>query len=1659
MVFTPSVSGKALWWYVTGWRHVVKVTYKGGEGSQSCHGLQRPRGAHTCRPAGPPSVELVKHTPVAAKIFTFISIVAVSVLIFIVTVSVLIFVVTVRVIIFIVTVSVVIFIVTVSVIIFIVAVSVLIFIVTVSVLIFIVTISVLIFIVTVSILIFIVTVSVIIFIVTVSVIIFIVAVSFLIFIVTVSILIFIVIARWINQQFLHLFRKALRGFSESRLNSPVSRGGPRWYSGLTTRVPTKANRTRFPAGPPRDYRTWESCRTMPLVGSALSLTALPRFGLPIGGREDSRPLNARRSVLMRVLARSKTGTSTHPRPIYHRGSEILALRDQACGLAGVLPIPLVPLQGTTGAGCRSPPGLPPPAYVVNHYQYESNHNDRTPERTSWWGQPIVPCIQVDLKQGFPYAFKPGTTLKSLPLSWYAAMATSGEFFSRARFACWLNVACGLAVPDPWLLLGRRGPATWAAMVAFACLCEAITWLHTLSLAAKLLSPGVLAQDRCIGVFTTMTSVKCIAQSLHFLLVKDRFRELVARWDAAHVTDDDALRYGAWSVCRELRQAKLVSVCIAVTNVSIASNYCLMPVTPGIRDVLGRKNAVPGWFFFDNASSPGFEFSVVFQAVAAGITVARVTAHDCYFLSLAGLHVAWLRRLGRELRDVFAEPGQPRTDVAASLKAWISRHQDATERMNKVIRRIAMLRRILQRHACGYGSRKRTHNTIYNDTHADEDNVPIHVRKLDISELFRVVESVWPIGIDMEQRRNKGGGGWGEGRSPKKIRRSTASSGTIPTCENPKATRPGFEPGSPWWEGEQSNLYTTTAPTQAERRNFCIGRIGKESAMAFVRNPTQHSPGVITENHGEPKSGWPNQESNPDPPECESRATVAELLPCSPPPRAIRIRSPAGSLRIFACGNRAGRCRCSEGFIGDLPFPPLPFIPALLHTHLSHPTPALKTSMLRAVKISSLIQLISFSMAPSVECIEVSLPGQYISLGISINHCLTMQRIPATSIIGSIPLITGETFQQNCCQISLVWSSVICFYIRRVYKFLLMPIPVQTGQRVLTVGVANEQTIVVRGTREIPEKTRRSAESYGTITTCEKSGVTPPGMGEVFRLGRHYCRGTDDVNAGISRAVRLNLQELYSPMWVVQFLCALLILCFTAFVGIVVRSTTIPGLALARRTRSDGIFFSIPSRKYAGGQLRHFRIFSHEWSKRFILMSRRAAVFSLQPQFTATSRLSRRFCRVASVTPMVSAESLVEARYRREDCTRQFGALPVEAMSELMRISRSPLMLPRFSSETDALTNSKCGERTENLPRWRHRGANPRPPTTSRPPCPRSMKAGQHLLIMMYKYGRASGQPYFHSSGVGWTMRSRRAAGSRPGPSDPAHPLLAHRTWEFFSRSVSLTATTAKKVVRIRDFYSRGRYESLFPWPKVTWLSNPGLLSGLKSMIRVTRSEKTNDFERKIPRWRPLDTGSQSWILRMNIPWPTNIIDFIQSTSRGAVFGAPPVWGAGGSGFESQVSLSLLPLLLLVGYTSGNILQLFLLCYYGDRLQDASELLPKETFAATWYTCGQEVQSSLRLVFQRCNKTLRLSAMGIAPLSLETFEAVRERKPEGRAEFYCVLGLTLYASKGRKSCKEAYITPEKDWAAMTSKWGHDYLPKWPIAKTITRRARENPLRET
>ncbi|KAJ8878251.1 hypothetical protein PR048_018828, partial [Dryococelus australis] len=69
-----------------------------------------------------------------------------------------------------------------------------------------------------------------------------------------------------------------------------------------------------------------------------------------------------------------------------------------------------------------------------------------------------------------------------------------------------------------------------------------------------------------------------------------------------------------------------------------------------------------------------------------------------------------------------------------------------------------------------------------------------------------------------------------------------------------------------------------------------------------------------------------------------------------PPRRIGF-NPRPGHRIFASGNRAGRCRWSTGFLGDLPFPPRLHYDADSYS-LQSPSSALKTSLLRAAQITS-----------------------------------------------------------------------------------------------------------------------------------------------------------------------------------------------------------------------------------------------------------------------------------------------------------------------------------------------------------------------------------------------------------------------------------------------------------------------------------------------------------------------------------------------------------------------------------------------------------------------------------------------------------------------------------------------------------------------------------
>ncbi|KAJ8872207.1 hypothetical protein PR048_025809 [Dryococelus australis] len=152
-------------------------------------------------------------------------------------------------------------------------------------------------------------------------------------------------------------------------------------------------------------------------------------------------------------------------------------------------------------------------------------------------------------------------------------------------------------------------------------------------------------------------------------------------------------------------------------------------------------------------------------------------------------------------------------------------------------------------------------------------------------------------------------GRGKREIPAKTRRPAASSATIPTCEIPGADTP------PLRNRTRFTLLNTGGPFHNSGCNLT-----NSDALQADDTPVQY-----IERAEHPHTTFENSTLLPES-ECrvplrKYGATVAERLDNSPPTEANGVQSPAGSLRIFASRNRAGRCRWSAGFLGNLPFSP------------------------------------------------------------------------------------------------------------------------------------------------------------------------------------------------------------------------------------------------------------------------------------------------------------------------------------------------------------------------------------------------------------------------------------------------------------------------------------------------------------------------------------------------------------------------------------------------------------------------------------------------------------------------------------------------------------------------------------------------------------------
>ncbi|KAJ8869243.1 hypothetical protein PR048_030815 [Dryococelus australis] len=186
--------------------------------------------------------------------------------------------------------------------------------------------------------------------------------------------------------------------------------------------------------------------------------------------------------------------------------------------------------------------------------------------------------------------------------------------------------------------------------------------------------------------------------------------------------------------------------------------------------------------------------------------------------------------------------------------------------------------------------------------------------------------------------------------------SAASSGMIPTCENP-VIRPRIEHGSPWWEAsgltaQPPRPQLSTCPMislgindlrvylqesyvqicRCELRIDCLvlkrtATIGPESSRRCQDRADQCLNARMSR-----WGGWDIPEKT-----CRPASSFGTIPTCA------RIRElPTPLHMIFETGSRARRCRWSTGFIGDLPFPPFlqsgiaPYLPSFTRRQKEKP---------------------------------------------------------------------------------------------------------------------------------------------------------------------------------------------------------------------------------------------------------------------------------------------------------------------------------------------------------------------------------------------------------------------------------------------------------------------------------------------------------------------------------------------------------------------------------------------------------------------------------------------------------------------------------------------------------------------------------------------------
>ncbi|KAJ8890883.1 hypothetical protein PR048_010392 [Dryococelus australis] len=303
--------------------------------------------------------------------------------------------------------------------------------------------------------------------------------------------------------------------------------------------------------------------------------------------------------------------------------------------------------------------------------------------------------------------------------------------------------------------------------------------------------------------------------------------------------------------------------------------------------------------------------------------------------------------------------------------------------------------------------------------------------------------------------------------PEKTHKPTASSGTIPTCENP-VTRPGIEPDSHWWEPRVLIAQTPCPPPPPEYQEERLRR-----AQVVCPNGSKGNAvtGLSLDLVFEPQADISHHDADTCRQRCGGRVGGGGIL-----------------LRRMAAVSKV-----------EPPLPSCPLLPtnpssrplgrnlSPCNIYNATPTPILRSPLL--LKEINMLQSAPFLTSVYMRLANIVETAFHNGTLVRANCKPPLPPPPPTN--QALPPPPPFTLTSTSCRHS--HSTTLSHVLPRF--------PLSARERHLTLAARELQKIWSnagvqgRGKWEIPEKksTRRPEASSRTIPTCENTEATPPGI--------------------------------------------------------------------------------------------------------------------------------------------------------------------------------------------------------------------------------------------------------------------------------------------------------------------------------------------------------------------------------------------------------------------------------------------------------------------------------------------------------------------------------------------------------------------------------------